>query len=157
MSALTTVVAVLASLGHANAHTASETYCLAENIYHEARGESVDGMIAVALVTKNRVARSRFPDTFCEVIYEKAQFSWTLLKKKPRVKDDRQWNKAVKIAARVVTGDFDYPDFVADHYVNLNKADPSWRHKMQFQGRIGDHWFYVEKPRKVQFASAEHE
>jgi len=155
MSALTTVVAVLASLGHADAHTTRETYCLAENIYHEARGEPVDGMIAVALVTKNRVERHRFPDTFCEVVYEKGQFSWTLEKRKPRVTNSKAWLTATMIAARVVTGDFDYSGFVADHYVNLKKADPAWRHKMTFQGRIGDHWFYVEKRRRVQVASVE--
>ena len=42
-------------------------YCLAENIYHEASGESLEGKAAVASVTLNRVNDSRFPDTVCGV------------------------------------------------------------------------------------------
>jgi N-acetylmuramoyl-L-alanine amidase len=66
----------------------TEASCLATNIYFEARGESIKGQIAVALVTLNRVADADFPDTICEVVYQgktnskgkpirnKCQFSW---------------------------------------------------------------------------------
>ena len=37
--------------------------CLAYNIYFEAKGEGIDGMIAVGHVTKNRVESKLFPDT----------------------------------------------------------------------------------------------
>lgn len=58
--------------------------CLAENIYHEARGEPSEGQVAVALVTLNRVNDRRFPDNICGVVKEKTrnkdrtvcQFSW---------------------------------------------------------------------------------
>ena len=39
--------------------------CLAMNIYHEARNESLSGKIAVILVTMNRVADERFPSSIC--------------------------------------------------------------------------------------------
>jgi len=44
--------------------------CLAENIYHEARGESTLGKIAVGLVTINRVRDARWPSNICSVVYE---------------------------------------------------------------------------------------
>jgi len=44
--------------------------CLAENIYFEARAESVSGKAAVANVTKNRVLDSRWPSTYCEVVQQ---------------------------------------------------------------------------------------
>ena len=42
--------------------------CMALNIYHEARNQSVVGQVAVAEVVMNRVEDSRFPDTICEVV-----------------------------------------------------------------------------------------
>ena len=42
--------------------------CLALNLYHEARGESLAGNLAVGFVTMNRVADPRYPDTVCGVV-----------------------------------------------------------------------------------------
>ena len=51
--------------------------CLAMNIYHEARGERMEGQIAVAQVTLNRAAHEEWPSTICDVVYQPKQFSWT--------------------------------------------------------------------------------
>lgn len=48
---------------------------LAEIIYHEARGESLEGQQAVAEVVFNRVIADNFPDTVHGVIHQKKQFS----------------------------------------------------------------------------------
>jgi spore germination cell wall hydrolase CwlJ-like protein len=45
-----------------------EVMCLAQNIYFEARAESISGKAGVANVTKNRVEDSRWPDTYCGVV-----------------------------------------------------------------------------------------
>lgn len=50
--------------------------CLAEAIYHEARGESHDGKSGVALVVMNRATIPEFPDTWCKVVYDPGQFEW---------------------------------------------------------------------------------
>lgn len=55
-----------------------QAMCLAKNIYHEARGESMLGQQAVALTTINRANDKRWPATYCGVIYQAYQFSWTL-------------------------------------------------------------------------------
>ena len=45
-----------------------EILCLAQNVYFEARAESISGKAGVANVTKNRVEDSRWPSTYCEVV-----------------------------------------------------------------------------------------
>ena len=49
--------------------TPEEIQCLAMNVYHEARNESLAGKVAVILVTVNRVADKRFPKSICEVVH----------------------------------------------------------------------------------------
>lgn len=69
------VSAVLGRPAHAGPQQA-EIACLALNIYHEARGEGIKGMRAVASVVMNRVRSKLFPDTVCDVVSQPAQFSW---------------------------------------------------------------------------------
>lgn len=86
-----------------------EINCLALNIYHEARGEPERGRYAVAWVTVNRMQSAQFPDTVCEVVYQKsqnrrtlrwvAQFSWTL--QNPAPPRGASWEDAQRIARTV--------------------------------------------------------
>ena len=63
-----------------NLEAKEQVTCLAENIYFESRNEPIEGMIAVAFVTMNRVYHSRYPDNICDVVKQKigrtCQFSW---------------------------------------------------------------------------------
>ena len=65
--------------------------CMAINMYHEAKNQSMLGQIAVGQVVMNRVEDSRFPDNVCDVVTQsvtykgtdkpvlhKCQFSWYL-------------------------------------------------------------------------------
>lgn len=76
--------------------------CLALVGYHEAKGESDRGMIAVMQVTMNRVNSEKFADTICGVVYSKGQYSWT--KYKPPVKEQGQYERAKRLAYEVVNG-----------------------------------------------------
>jgi spore germination cell wall hydrolase CwlJ-like protein len=58
--------------------TPPDTLCLAENMYHEARGEGIVGMLAVSEVVMNRVADNRWPSDICGVVHDPYQFSWTI-------------------------------------------------------------------------------
>lgn len=51
--------------------------CLAEAIYHEARGEPILGQVAVGMVVLNRTQTREFSGTICDVVYAKNQFTWT--------------------------------------------------------------------------------
>ena len=63
-----------------------QAYCFAVNLYHEARGESITGQIAVGSVVLSRMYDDRFPATACDVVHAKGlnketetvqcQFSW---------------------------------------------------------------------------------
>jgi len=67
-----------------------EMICLAENIYFEARAESVEGKAAVANVTRNRVESDRFPNTYCEVVYQgPVRESWKTKQDKSLAQKDR--------------------------------------------------------------------
>ena len=44
--------------------------CMALNIFFEARSEPIQGQIAVAEVTLNRVASDDYPNTICEVVLQ---------------------------------------------------------------------------------------
>jgi len=59
-----------------------ELECLAVNIYHEARGETQKGKLAVAHVTVNRVKSKRFPNTVCDVVYQAQYSEWWLARGK---------------------------------------------------------------------------
>ena len=47
-----------------------ESFCLAKNVYFEARNQPLAGQLAVVSVTINRVNDKRFPNTICGVVYE---------------------------------------------------------------------------------------
>jgi spore germination cell wall hydrolase CwlJ-like protein len=64
--------------------------CIAENIYFEARAESIEGKAAVANVTRNRVKSSLFPNTYCEVVYQgPVRESWKTKQHKDLADSDR--------------------------------------------------------------------
>lgn len=48
---------------------------MAQVIYHEARGESQEGKIAVGQVVMNRVKSGKYPNTVYEVVWQRGQFS----------------------------------------------------------------------------------
>ena len=50
--------------------------CLALNIYHEARDQSIEGQIAVAQVVLERVKSKKYPSTICEVVMQGPTYSW---------------------------------------------------------------------------------
>ena len=67
-----------------------EVVCLAENIYFEARAESLEGKAAVANVTRNRVESNKFPNTYCGVVQEgPVRESWKTRKDKSLADEDR--------------------------------------------------------------------
>jgi len=118
----------------------AEIFCLAKNIYHEARGEPFEGQIAVAQVTLNRVAAGTFNKTVCGVVYAHSQFSWTLESRR-RVTDVKAWESAVDIAAAVLTGAVLLPDFKA-LYFHTKQVNPRWNRKKRVVAVIGNHIFY---------------
>lgn len=142
--ALTTACAV-AVTDH-NQARAQELECLAKNIYYEARGEPVDGQIAVAQVTMHRVNSSHFPNTVCEVVYERRQFSWTHTVSNQTPQNEELWAQAQLIAREVY--DDEHDDLVSGAtFYHADYVNPSWNRYMTQVGRIGVHIFYYHEGR----------
>lgn len=131
-------------------HRAREMRCLALNIYHEARGEPKAGQYAVAEVTMNRVASSRFPDTVCEVVHEKrwdrirkryvGAFSWTEIDS-VSTSDDKAWARSVNIAEETFQQGVE-PRVAGALFYHARHIRPSWARKKIRVGRVGRHIFY---------------
>ena len=121
-----------------------EHECLALNVYHEARSERIEGQIAVAHVTMNRVKHSYFPDTICDVVYANKQFSWTWTVKDHTPHEAAAWKKAQVIARDVMIGNTEDPSKGATFY-HANYVNPFWAKdkSMSVTKIIGLHVFYA--------------
>lgn len=139
MAVLTGVVA--AAMMSAPTLDVKEHECLAMNIYHESRGERVEGQIAVAQVTINRVNHKEWPSSICEVVYQPYQFSWTHLIKDPSPIEAKAWSDAKVIARDVMIGNVEDPSKGAVFY-HANWVNPDWADQMELSKVIGNHLFY---------------
>lgn len=120
-----------------------ELGCLAMNIYHEARGETEKGKLAVAAVTMNRVNNKHYPDSVCGVVWQSKQFSWTDLKIKYRlIKDKDAWVNAVEIAQLFLDGGDWTGVGKATHYHTL-AVSPNWKSEDHLITQVGNHLFYA--------------
>lgn len=116
-----------------------EILCLATNVYHEARGESFKGKLAVAVVTINRTRSPDYPDTICGVVYQRDQFSWTRFKNK-KITDMNAWSDAIAVANLAIEDPYILGNFVATHYHNTS-VNPRWG--LAKVAKIGKHIFFV--------------
>ena len=126
-----------------------ELRCLAENIYFEARGESLEGQYAIAEVTMNRLASPYFPDTVCEVVHDTrfdrlrrrlvAHFSWTAFERsEPK---GPAWDQAMKVAATVYDGHA-MPVVPGALFYHATYVNPYWASSKKVVAKIGNHIFY---------------
>lgn len=120
---------------------ADEINCLALNIYHESRGENLEGQISVAQVTMNRVEHDYFPNTVCDVVWQPSQFSWTHDGYSDRPRERLAWITALDIADLVYYDQVDDPTEGALFY-HATWVRPVWRHRMDYFKTIGIHKFY---------------
>ena len=123
--------------------------CLAMNMFFEARHESVDGLLAVAQVTLNRVKDSRYPNTVCKVVWERKQFSWThdgVHDDPTRMSylDQRAWESIQVMAQEVLDGDLTPPNITSTHY-HADSVKPFWVSHYEYDGRVGLHLFYTNE------------
>lgn len=115
----------------------SERRCLATAVYFEARGEPLEGQLAVAQAIINRSTSGRYADTVCGVINQRGQFSFDR-NRTPAAGND--WRTAQAIA-RIAANDLwraVAPRAVSFHAARLS---PGWRGKVRI-AQIGNHVFY---------------
>ncbi|MEM8822643.1 MAG: cell wall hydrolase [Pseudomonadota bacterium] len=125
--------------------------CLTEAIYFEARGEPIEGQVAVAEVILNRVDSQRYPDTVCKVVNQgtgrlhACQFSYTCDGVPENVTEQPAWDRAGKIAHLLMDGAPRTLTADATHY-HADYVDPSWAEVYSRTMQVGQHIFYRQTP-----------
>lgn len=124
---------------------------LACNIYKESRGEGVKGMMAVGLVTLNRLEHSSFPTSIRKVVYQKKQFSWANTEKNVKITHKDSWKDAKMVASFLLsikdnTFIYEKVDFTdGSTYFHTKSVKPIWRHQLVHTVDVGNHTFYKTK------------
>ena len=129
--------------------------CLALNIYHEARGESLAGQLAVGFSTMNRVADKRYPDTVCGVVKQaryhawdlenpirhKCQYSWFCDGYSDQPDNDKAMLESTILAQNIYYGKVTDISEGATHY-HATYVNPYWSEDMFLVLEIDQHLFY---------------
>lgn len=130
-----------------NAILPDQTTCLAEALYHEARGEGETGMIAVANVVINRVKHDAFPNDPCSVIYQPSQFSFVGTAEV--IDEPAKYEQAEKLARKAIKNKL--PKVVSNdviYYWNPDKVNlkkHQWIARVEPVKKIGKHQFAKDK------------
>lgn len=114
----------------------SEIRCLAEMVYHEARGETTAGQEAVAEVIINRAEHPSYPSNLCSVIRQPGQFAPA-----KAIREKAAYRKAEQVAERVASGEVSDKTAGATHF-HTPRVSPSWSKRFQRTKQIGSHIFY---------------
>lgn len=121
--------------------------CLSRNIYWETLHEPLIGQLAVAQIVYNRVKSKKWGNTFCQVIFQKNQFSWTrnkeLVNAKP--KNEVQWKRAQHSALLFSKGVRVIGLHDSEFYYAKYIKPPKWSKNMKKEAQIGQHIFFSNK------------
>lgn len=121
----------------------AEQDCLANAVYFEARGESLQGQLAVAEVVMNRAASGRYPASLCQVVVQPAQFSFVRRGRMPRAdRSSEAWRRAVGVARVAAEGMAPRLLPTSCLWYHANYVSPSWGRRLAETTRIGLHIFY---------------
>ncbi|NRA86769.1 MAG: cell wall hydrolase [Rhizobiales bacterium] len=124
--------------------------CLTTALYHEVRGESRSGQLAVAEVILSRKRSRSYPNSYCGVIYQNAtkrnacQFSFACDGKSDLPRDLKTWKKLKKLAADFLAGKARLPSVKGATHYHADYVSPKWRWAMNRVARIGTHIFYKD-------------
>ena len=130
----------------------SEKDCITSALYHEARGESKEGMLAIMSVIYNRTKSKKFPNSFCGVILQKSQFSYfvgkdifSMLNVSPTNSIDKAAHDlANKIAEDVINNNFQTTLPEGTLYYAHKKVKNHWTVRFKRVKVIHQHVFYKE-------------
>ena len=119
-----------------------EANCIAVAVYHEARGESLEGQLAVAKVIMNRASSGKYPANWCGVVKQPWQFSFVRHGEFPSVDvSSDAWRKAVGVTRLAVANAV--PSVPKDClWYHANYVAPRWSNNLQRVEQIGAHIFY---------------
>lgn len=126
----------------ADAPLSRDLQCLASAIYYEARGETLEGQLAVGQVIVNRAESGRFPQDYCGVVSQRGQFSfvsggaiptppqhsaaWTRASAIARIAHEEMWNSAADDSL----------------FFHASRVRPAWANRKLARAQIDSHIFY---------------
>lgn len=118
----------------------AELNCLAVGVYYEAKGEPLEGQLAVAEVILNRAKSGRFPASVCGVLTQRGQFSFVRGGRLPQpAARSAAWKTALAVAQ--VARDEAWDSRVSNAlYFHARYVSPGWRKARV--GSVGNHVFY---------------
>ena len=119
-----------------------EANCIAVAVYHEARGESLEGQLAVARVIMNRAASGKYPASWCGTVKQPWQFSFVRNYQFPYTDtNSASWHKAVGVTRLAMANA--YPTLPTDVlWYHADYVAPSWGYRLSRVEKIGTHIFY---------------
>jgi spore germination cell wall hydrolase CwlJ-like protein len=141
----------------AEAEGDEEWECLSQAIYHEARGEELEGQVAVAEVILNRKDSGQYPSTVCGVVEQgtgekyMCQFSYFCDGLSDAIRDQEAWDRAGRIA-RVMLDDAPRELTNGALFYHTKAVEPYWADEFYETAEIGAHLFYRED--EVRMASS---
>ena len=116
--------------------------CVATAVYFEARGEPIEGQLAVAQVVLNRAASGKYPSSVCAVVKQRSQFSFIRRGKIPPIaKATEAWRKAVAIA-RIAWERLANQIGADVLWYHASYVSPNWGRRLTRVAQIGTHIFY---------------
>jgi len=128
----------------AGAPLEEQAHCIAIAVYHEARGESLEGQLAVARVIMNRAASGKYPSSWCAVVKQPWQFSFVNPRSGlyPMVDEaSSAWRKALGVTRLAINNAV--PSVGQDVlWYHATYVAPSWGRRLTFAQKIGTHIFY---------------
>ena len=128
----------------AGAPLTDQAECIAVAVYHEARGESLEGQMAVAKVIMNRAASGKYPTSWCGVVKQPWQFSFVNPRtgNMPSVNEaSASWRKALGVTRLAVAGAVQSVPSECLWY-HADYVAPSWGRRLTRVEKIGAHIFY---------------
>ena len=119
-----------------------EANCIAVAVYHEARGETLEGQLAVARVIMNRAASGRYPGNWCGVVKQPWQFSFVRNGYMPGVDQSSvAWRRALGVTRLAINNVV--PSVPTDClWYHADYVSPAWGRRLQRVSQIGTHIFY---------------
>lgn len=133
-----------------NKYQLRQVQCLTEALWYEARGETKEGLKAVASVILNRSKSKQFKGSICDVVHQRKQFSYrnSYAAGKPikisfKQHQEQTYTYISTLAKNAVVGLFKptlEPSTVMYH---ADYVKPKWNFKLlSKEVKIGKHTFY---------------
>jgi len=126
----------------ADAPLSRDLQCLAQAIYFEARGEPLDGQLAVGAVVVNRTTSGRYPSDYCSVVTQPGQFSFVRRGHIPSPDESSPaWTRA-RALAQIAHRDLWESEAGEALFFHARYVRPGWARTKVKLAAIDSHIFY---------------